>query len=128
MALSYPETNPLTEKIIGCAIEVHKYYGPGLLESDYEEGLLIELGLAGLAVASQKQLPSFYKGHRTNSRFRLDLLINETVIVEVKHIEKILPVHEAQVLSYLKHANLHVGLLFNFKVVSLRDGIRRISN
>lgn len=128
MTLSYPDTNPLTERIIGCAIEVHRHYGPGLLESDYEDGLQIELCLAGLAVARQRQLPVFYKGHRTSSRFRLDLLINETVIVEVKHIEKLLPVHEAQVLSYLKHANLHVGLLFNFKVVSLMDGIRRISN
>ncbi|MEO8578427.1 MAG: GxxExxY protein [Gemmatimonadales bacterium] len=118
----------MTERIIGGAIEVHRYYGPGLLESVYEEGLLIELRQAGINVARQRQLPVFYKGHRTNSRFRLDLLIDETVIVEVKHIEKILPVHEAQVLSYLKHTNLHVGLLFNFKVVSLRDGIRRISN
>ena len=128
MALSYPELNPLTERIIGCAIEVHRYYGPGLLESVYEDALFIELQSAGLNVARQRQLPIFYKGRRTSGRLRLDLVVSDTVIVEVKHIEKLLLVHEAQVLTYLKVSERRVGLLFNFNVLSMVNGIRRISN
>ena len=128
MGLSYPELNPLTERIIGCAIEVHRYYGPGLLESVYEDALCIELRSAALDVARQRQLPIFYKGSRTSGRLRLDLVVSDKIVVEVKHIEKLLPVHEAQVLTYLKVLDRRVGLLLNFNVLSMVNGIRRISN
>ncbi len=127
MALSYPDTNALTERIIGCAIEVHRYYGPGLLESVYEEGFIFELSNAGIEAEQQRQIPIFYKSHRTDSVFRADLIVDRKVVVEIKHVDKLLPVHESQVLTYLRMTGLHVGLLFNFNNIVLMNGFRRIS-
>jgi GxxExxY protein len=120
------ERDPLTALIIGGAIEVHKVLGPGLLENAYEECLAIELTERGLAVARQVPIPVFYKGHRVDLGYRIDLLVNETVIVELKAIAELLPVHEAQLLTYLKLASKRVGLLLNFHTAYLRNGIVRL--
>jgi GxxExxY protein len=120
------ELNQLTEKIIGAAIEVHRHLGPGLLESAYETCLAYELEQLGLAVERQKPLPLVYKQIRLDQGYRLDLLVEGKVIVEVKVVEQIMPVHEAQVLSYLKLSGRRIGLLLNFNVKLLKDGIRRL--
>ena len=119
------ELNQLTEKIIGAAIEVHRHLGPGLLESAYETCLAYELEKRGLMVERQKALPLVYKEIRLDQGYRLDLLVEEKVIVELKVVEHITPVHEAQVLSYLKLSGCKVGLLLNFDVQLLKHGIRR---
>ncbi len=128
MALSYPETNKITAQIIGCAIEVHRVLGAGLLESLYEEALFWELADARLLVERQRPIPIVYKSHRLDGAFRPDLIVNETVLIEVKHLEKMLPVHEAQVLTYLKLTKLGIGLLFNFNSTVLINGMKRISH
>lgn len=120
------ELNQLTEKIIGAAIEVHRHLGPGLLESAYETCLAYELEQLGLAVERQKPLPLVYKQIRLDQGYRLDLLVEGKVIVEVKVVEQIMPVHEAQVLSYLKLSGRRIGLLLNFNVKLLKDGIHRL--
>ena len=117
--------NQLTEKIIGCAIEVHKTLGPGLLESAYEACLLYELVQSGLTVESQKTLPVCYRGVQLDCGYRIDLLVEKQIIVELKVIEKIEPIHEAQLLSYLKLSGCKVGLLINFNTKLLKNGIRR---
>jgi GxxExxY protein len=117
--------NQLTEKSIGAAIEVHRHLGPGLLESAYETCLAYELGQLGLAVERQKALPLVYKEIRLDQGYRLDLLVEQKVIVELKVVERITPVHEAQVLSYLRFSGCRIGLLLNFDVKLLKDGIRR---
>ncbi len=114
--------NKLTELIIGAAIEVHRNLGPGLLESTYEACLVYELERLGLKVERQKTLPIVYKGILLDQGYRIDLLINEQVIIELKAVDTILPVHEAQILSYLKHTGCKVGLLFNFNVKLLKNG------
>jgi len=119
------ELNRLTEKIIGAAIEVHRHLGPGLLESAYETCLAYELGQLGLTVERQKALPLVYKEIRLDQGYRLDLLVEQKVIVELKVVERITPVHEAQVLSYLRFSGCRMGLLLNFDVKLLKDGIRR---
>jgi GxxExxY protein len=119
------ELNRLTEKIIGAAIEVHRHLGPGLLESAYETCLTYELEQLGLTVEQQKALPLIYKEIRLDQGYRLDLLVEQKVIVELKVVERITPVHEAQVLSYLRFSGCRVGLLLNFNVKLLKDGIRR---
>lgn len=119
------ELNELTGKIIGAAIEVHRHLGPGLLESAYETCLAYELELLGLAVERQKALPLVYKKIRLDQGYRPDLLVEQRVIVELKTVERITPVHEAQVLSYLKLSGCKVGLLLNFNVKLLKNGIRR---
>lgn len=119
------EDQELTEEIISAAIEVHRQLGPGLLEGIYEECLGRELELRRVACESQVQLPITYKGVPVEGCYRLDLLVAGRVIVEVKAVERILPVHEAQLLTYLRLANKKVGLLLNFDVPVLRDGIRR---
>lgn len=122
----WDELNRLTDMIIGAAIEVHRHFGPGLLESTYEGCLAHEVTLAGLSVARQVLLPVVYKGVQIDNGYRLDLLVENKVIVEVKAVEHLIPVHEAQVLSYLKHSGKKVGLLLNFNVKILKDGgIRR---
>jgi GxxExxY protein len=121
------EINKLTEKIIGAAIEVHRALGPGLLESAYEACLVYELTEQGLKVEAQKPIPLVYKSITLDCGYRLDLLIEDTVVVEIKSIEKILPVHKAQVISYLKLAKLSLGLLINFNVNLLKWGIERIA-
>lgn len=122
---SREKLNELTGQIIGAAIEVHRCLGPGLLESAYEACLAFELEALGLAVERQKALPLVYKGLHLDHGYRLDLLVEQQVIVELKVVDQIAPVHEAQVLSYLRFSGCKVGLLLNFNVKLLRDGIRR---
>ena len=117
--------NRLTEQIIGAAIEVHRHLGPGLLESAYETCLAYELEQLGLAVERQRAIPLVYKEIRLDQGYRLDLLVEQKVVVELKVVDKITPVHEAQVLSYLRLSGCKVGLLLNFNVKLLKDGIRR---
>ena len=118
------ELNRITEKIIGCAIAVHRELGPGLLESLYEAALAIELEEAGLNFERQACVPVLYKG-RTIGELRLDLLVAGQVVVEIKSVERHEPVFEAQVLTYLKITGSRVGLLMNFNSKLLKDGIRR---
>jgi GxxExxY protein len=117
--------NELTEKIIGAAIAVHKELGPGLLESAYEACLVYELVQRSLKVESQKPLPVSYRGVQVDCGYRIDLLIEDQIILELKSVEKIEPIHEAQLLSYLKLSGYKTGLLINFNVKLLRNGIRR---
>ncbi|MCC6573559.1 MAG: GxxExxY protein [Planctomycetes bacterium] len=120
--------NALSERIIGFCIEIHKALGPGLLESAYEECLCFELATAGIAFERQKPLPVEYKGVRLDCGYRLDLVVEGLIIVELKAVEKILPVHEAQLLTYLKLTGIPLGLLINFNVPLLKDGIVRRKN
>ena len=120
--------NELSNKIIGAAIEVHRTLGPGLLESTYEECLCRELSLNGLSFERQKPLPIRYKGVYLDCGYRLDLVIENCVMVELKSIENLLPIHEAQLLTYLKLTGLKLGLLINFNVPILKDGIKRMVN
>ena len=126
MAVGDPaKLNKLTEQIIGAAIEVHRHLGPGLLESTYETCLAYELQQLGLSFERQKALPLVYKEIRLDQGYRIDLLVEEKVVVEIKVVDQIAPVHEAQVLSYLKFSRCKVGLLLNFNVKLLKNGIRR---
>ena len=117
--------NRLTAMIIGAAIEVHRYLGPGLLESAYELCLLYELERLGLRVERQKGLPLVYKEIGLEIGYRIDLLVEGLIVVEIKAVENVLPVHEAQMLTYLKLSGCPLGLLLNFNVPLLKDGIRR---
>ena len=117
--------DPRTAPIIGAAIEVHRALGPGLLESAYEECLCHELHLRGLAFQRQVDLPVPYKGLKLHCGYKLDVVVDNTVILELKCVEKILPIHEAQLLTYLKLSGKHVGLLINFNVPLLTQGIVR---
>ena len=118
--------NELTGTIIGAAIRVHRELGPGLLESTYEACLSYELGEAGLVVERQVTLPVRYRGVNLDCGYRIDLLVEKAVIVELKALDRIEPIHEAQLLSYLKLSGCNVGLLINFNVKILRNGIRRM--
>lgn len=122
------DNNELTGKIIGAAIEVHKELGPGLLESAYQACLEFEIKGLGLNVESQVELPLNYKGIIIPVGYRLDLLVEKNVVVELKTVEEIQPVHKAQLLTYLKLMNLRYGLLLNFRVKKLHHGICRIVN
>ena len=122
------QLNAITEQIIGAAMEVHRVLGPGLLESAYEACLVFELRERGLRVEQQKPLPIKYKEVRLDCGYRLDLLVDDSVIVEIKAVEKLNSVHEAQLLSYLKLANCRVGLLLNFHCTMLKHGIGRLVN
>jgi len=124
--LTTTETDPLTHSIIAAAIEVHRELGPGLLESAYEACLLYELRLQGMNVKAQHPIPVFYKDVMQDCGYRLDLLIEDKVIVEVKAVRELAPIHEAQLLSYLKLSDCHRGLLINFNVKMLKDGVRRL--
>jgi GxxExxY protein len=115
----------LTEKVIGCAIEVHRALGPGLLESTYEQCLARELSLNGLPFRLQAAIPVEYKGVNLDCGYRIDVLVDDQVILELKSVERILAIHEAQLLTYMKLANIGLGLLINFNVRRLADGIRR---
>jgi GxxExxY protein len=119
------EENLITEKIIGCAIEVHKQLGAGLLESAYEECLFYELINKGLNVKKQLALPLVYKEIKLDAGYRIDLLVESKVIVEIKSVEAIADIHKAQLMTYMKLANIKLGLLINFNVVRLKDGIVR---
>ena len=119
------ERDPLTEKVIGCAIEVHRVLGPGLLESAYEQCLARELTLQGISFQLQVALPIEYKGIRLDCGYRIDILVEQQLILELKAGEKISGIHKAQVLSYVKLAGIGTGLLMNFHVELLKDGITR---
>lgn len=121
------EHESLTEQIIGAAIEVHRETGPGLLESAYEACLAHELTSRGLAVARQQELPIHYKGVRIDCAYRMDLVVEGLVLVELKSVAKLDPIHEAQLLTYMKLADLPVGLLINFNSKLLTDGIKRFA-
>ena len=121
-------SDELSNLIIGAAIEVHRILGPGLLESTYEQCLCHELTLKNISFERQKPLPVTYKGICLNCGYRLDILVEKLVIVELKTVEHIEPIHEAQLLTYLKLSDLWLGLLVNFNVPVLKDGIRRIVN
>ena len=122
------DINDLTGAVIGAAIEVHKTLGPGLLESTYEECLCFELGLRKFPYERQKELPIEYKGVKLACGYRLDILIPDKLIIELKACEALQPIHEAQLLTYLKLTGIKVGLLINFNVPVLRDGIKRLAN
>jgi len=122
------EINKLTGEVIGAAIEVHKALGPGLLESAYEECLCRELDLRKIAYERQKPLPVEYKGVRLDCGYRLDVVVGNKLIVELKAVESLLPIHKAQLLTYLKLTGIKTGLIINFNVSALKDGIQRISN
>ncbi len=119
------ELNRLTRQIIGAAIEVHRHLGPGLLESAYETCLAYELQELALSFERQKALPLVYKEIHLDQGYRIDLLVERKVVVEIKVVDRIAPVHEAQVLSYLRFSECKIGLLLNFNVKLLKDGIRR---
>jgi GxxExxY protein len=118
----------ISRRIIGAAIEVHRHLGPGLLESAYQSCLVYELKQLDLKVEEQKPLPVVYKQVKLDCGYRLDMVVEDEVIVEVKAIEKLLPIHEAQLLSYLRLAKKRVGLLMNFHVPVLKNGLKRIVN
>ncbi len=118
----------LTEKIIGAAIEVHRTLGPGLLESAYQECLAQELTLRKVPFAKEKNLPVEYKGIHVDCGYRIDFLIDNQVIVELKAVEAVLPIHRAQLITYIKLTGCKVGLLINFNVQQLIKGIERLAN
>ena len=118
--------NDITGQIIDAAMCVHTALGPGLLESAYESCLAFELSDRGLSVQRQVELPVIYRGHRVSAGFRIDLVVEDLVVVEVKAIEQLLPVHEAQLLTYLKLSGRRIGLILNFHVSSMKNGIKRM--
>jgi GxxExxY protein len=122
------EIDRVTEAIIGAAIAVHRAIGPGLLESAYQACMEFELAERGLQVKPQDPLPVVYKGVRLDCGYRIDLIVENAVIVELKSVDKVIPIHEAQLLSYLKLSSKTVGLLINFNVPILKQGVRRIVN
>jgi len=122
------ELNKITEGIIGAAIEVHRHLGPGLLESAYQAALAYELNQRGYKVEQQKPLPMTYKEIKLDAGYRLDFLVNDKVIVEIKSSDGIAPIHDAQILSYLKLSGCKVGLLINFNVKLVKNGIKRFIN
>lgn len=120
--------NDITEIIIGCAIKVHKSLGPGLLESAYQECLFYELKKAGLKVEKEKPLPLIYEEVKLECGYRMDLLVEDKIIVEIKSVEALNDIHLAQVLTYLKLNNTKIGLLINFNVLQLIKGVKRVIN
>jgi GxxExxY protein len=122
------DINQLSSKIIGSAIEVHKALGPGLLESSYQKCLCHELRLRGIPFEYEKPLPLVYKGEKLYCGYQMDLVVENAIIVELKSCEKLAPIHEAQLLTYLKLSDLKLGLLLNFNVPVMREGIKRIVN
>lgn len=120
--------NKITETIIGAAIQVHRTLGPGLLESAYVACLAHELGKRGLSTEEQKPVPLIYEEVKLECGYRMDLMVEHSVVVEVKSVEALAPIHEAQVMSYLKLSGCKLALLINFNVVVLKDGIRRFIN
>ena len=120
--------NPISNKIIGAAIRVHKELGPGLLESAYENCLAYILLEQGLHVEKQKPLPLVFQGVKLEAGFRLDLLVDQKVVVEIKSVDAVADIHVAQILTYLKLSGCRLGLIINFNTIFLKDGIRRIIN
>ena len=117
--------NDLSTKVIGCALEVHRNLGPGLLESAYEHCLAHELSLANIPFELQRGIPVEYKGVKLECVYRIDILIDDQIIIELKAVEELMPIHEAQLLTYMKLTNISLGLLINFNVKLLKNGIRR---
>ena len=128
MVIGKMDINDLTGQVIGAAIEVHKALGPGLLESAYEKCLSIELDLRRIPHEIQKEVPVKYKGNKLDCGYRIDFLVANNLIVELKACECLLPIHEAQLLTYLKLTGIKLGLLVNFNVPVLKKGIKRIVN
>jgi len=120
------EFDALSNRVIGCALEVHRELGPGLLESTYEQCLAYELTLAGMEFKAQHVLPVKYKGVLIECGYRVDLLVQDSLIIELKSVDRLLPIHEAQLLTYLKLSGVHTGLLMNFNVSYLKDGLKRM--
>ena len=120
------EFDKLSNRVIGCALEVHRHWGSGLLESTYERCLAHELKMAGIPFKLQCLLPVEYKGIKLDCGYRIDLLIDDSVIVELKSVEKILPIHQAQLLTYMKLSGISIGLLMNFNVEYIKNGIKRM--
>jgi GxxExxY protein len=118
----------LSTRVIGLAIEVHRYLGPGLLESAYEACLCHEFQEQGIGFARQVALPVSYKGHRLDCGYRIDIIVESRLLLEIKSVERLLPLHEAQLLTYIRLANLPSGLLMNFNTAVLKDGLRRMTN
>jgi GxxExxY protein len=125
MSVDIERLNLLTEQVIGCGIAVHRTFGPGLLESIYTPCLVIELRASGLRVDTERQIPVKYRGVEV-ARFRIDILVEGRVVVEVKAVQALAPIHSAQVITYLKLTGCPVGLLMNFNVPVLREGLRRL--
>ncbi|MDP2320094.1 MAG: GxxExxY protein [Acidobacteriota bacterium] len=128
MDLNHDQINALTDRVIGCAIEVHRHLGPGLLESIYRECLAMELAAHQVRFESERHVPIDYKGQRVRGTLKLDLLVEGCVVVELKAVEAIHPIHLAQVMTYLKLTGYPTGLLLNFNVTSLRSGLRRLDH
>lgn len=126
MHRDFPKADALSRDVIGAAIEVHRTMGPGLIESIYEKCLLRELEIRGLAAANQAKIPIEYKGYTFHELLRLDILVESCLLLELKSVEKIHPIHKAQLLSYMKLMDVPVGLLFNFHELRMRDGIHRM--
>ena len=122
------DVNKISREVVDAAMKVHTVLGPGLMENAYEACLMYELGKRNLQVKAQVSLPIYYENIKIDAGYRLDLLIEDTVIVELKAVESILPIHEAQLLSYLKLSDKRLGLLINFNVVHLKNGIKRMVN
>lgn len=120
------EFDDLSNRVIGCALEVHRVLGPGLLESTYEQCLARELGLTGLGFQLQVPLPVEYKGVKLDCGYRIDVLVEKELVLEIKSVEQLLPVHEAQLLTYLKLSGKRTGLLLNFNVQLLKHGLKRM--
>ncbi len=120
------EIHDLPYRVIGCAIEVHRHLGPGLLESVYETCLCDELASAGLSLARQRSLPIIYKGKTLDRHYLMDIIVEEALVIEVKAIHQILPIHEAQLQTYLRLSGLQLGLMLNFNTIQMKDGIRRV--
>jgi len=120
------EFDDLSNRVIGCAIEVHRNLGPGLLESTYEQCFAHELKVARIPFKLQHPLPVEYKGLHLDCGYRIDLLVDNSLIVELKSVDKVLPIHKAQILTYLKLSGIKIGLLMNFNVKYLKDGIIRM--
>ena len=120
------ERDPLTEKVIGLAIEVHRVLGPGLLESAYEECFCFELKSHEVSFQRQVKLPVVYKNIKLDCGYRMDVVVDERLVVELKTVDRLLPIHDAQLLTYLKLSKIRTGLLLNFNTAVLKDGIRRL--
>lgn len=124
MSLSHGSV--LSERVIGLAIDVHRHLGPGLLESAYEECLCFELKQSGIAHTRQVALPILYKGIRLDCGYRMDLVAGNELVIEIKPVDRLLPIHDAQMLTYLRSSGHKVGLLINFNSIALKDGLKRV--
>jgi GxxExxY protein len=128
MTSTMNDRDPLTEAVIGAAIEVHRYLGPGLLESIYQRALCHELSLRGIHHIPQQRVPVSYKGVDLGDDLIMDILVDERLVVELKAVDRLEPIHEAQLLTYLKLSRQRLGLLINFNVRLLKDGLKRMVN